>query len=91
MPTNSVMLPASPRAPHGAAAAPAAPTVIPDSGDGNATAQQLTQALRDYVVRTRTVPKTFDEFASKANVTFPPPPAGKKFVIQGQAVVLVKQ
>ena len=89
--TNSVMAPVSPRGPRGMSEAPPAATTIPDSGDPNATLQQLTQALRDYVVRTRSVPKNFEEFAAKSQVSFPAPPAGKKYAIQGQAVVLVKQ
>jgi hypothetical protein len=47
--------------------------------------------LRRYVVRTHKVPKTFDEFAANSNVQFPPPPTGKKYAIEGQAVVLTKQ
>jgi uncharacterized protein (UPF0147 family) len=73
----------------GEASAPA--PVIPDSGDVNATLQQLTQALRDYVVRTRSVPKNFDEFAAKSQAHFPQPPAGQKYAIEGQKVVLVKR
>ena len=69
--------------------APAA--VIPDSGDVDATLKQLTVALRDYVVSTRSVPKNFEEFAAKSQARFPAPPAGKKYAIQAQAVVLVKR
>jgi hypothetical protein len=82
-------LPASPRgvAQAGEAAAPA----IPDSGDTNAILQQMTLALRDYVIHTRTVPKNFDEFAAKSQGSFPQPPAGQKYAIEGQKVVLVKR
>jgi hypothetical protein len=69
------------------ASVPAA--VIPDTGDVDATLQQLTLALRDYVVRSRSVPKNFDDFAAKSQARFPLPPAGKKYAIQGQKVVLV--
>ncbi len=65
--------------------------VVADTGDVNTTLQQLTQELRDYVVRTHTVPKNFDEFAAKSQVKFPPPPAGQKYEIAGQAVVLTKR
>jgi len=71
--------------------APASGTIIPDSGDTNATLQRLTLALRDHVVRTRSVPKNFDEFAAKSMVRFPPPPAGKQYSIRGQEVVIVKR
>jgi len=53
--------------------------------------QQLTLALRDYVVRTRSVPKNFDDFAAKSQASFPQPPTGKKYAIEGQKVVLAKR
>ncbi len=84
-------MPTSPRGPVRVSEAPAPATVIPDTGDVNATLQQLTLALRDYVVRTRSVPKNFEEFAAKSGARFPDPPAGKQYAIQGQQVVLVKR
>lgn len=83
-------LPTSPRGPVRMGEAPPAP-VIPDSGDVNATLQQMTLALRDYVVHTRSVPKNFDDFAAKSRATFPQPPSGQKYAIEGQKVVLVKR
>lgn len=66
-----------------------APAVtIPASDDPQATLQQLSLELRRYVVRTHKVPRNFEEFAANANVQFPPPPPGKKYAIDGQAVVL---
>ena len=50
---------------------------------------QLSLELRKYVVRTRSVPKDFDEFLAKSGTKVPPPPAGKKYAIKDQAVVLV--
>ncbi len=84
-------LPSSPRGPLPGAVVATNGTVIAATGDVNAVLQQLTQELRDYVVRTRSVPKTFDEFASKSQVRFPAPPEGKQYALQGQAVVLVKR
>jgi hypothetical protein len=82
---------ASPRGPlRLSEAAPPAP-VIQDTNDVNATVQQLTVALRDYVVRTRSVPKNFEEFASKSQAQFPQAPAGQKYVIKGQEVALEKR
>jgi len=75
----------------GAVAAPPKAAVIPDSGDVNATLNQLTLELRRYVVGTRSVPKDFEEFAAKSRVQAPPPPPGKKYAIKGQAVILVKR
>lgn len=83
--------PPSPRGPLSMTNVPAAATAIPDNGDTSATLQRLTQALRDHVVRTRSVPKDFEEFAAKSQVNFPPPPEGKKYGIRGQEVVLVNR
>ncbi len=84
-------VPVSPRGPtRVTGASPPAPA-ISDSGDVNATLQQLTLALRDYVVATRSVPKDFEEFAAKSQARFPAPPAGKKYAIKGQEVILVKR
>ncbi len=84
-------MPLSPRGPELISQAETNSAIIPDTGDVNATLQQLTQALRDYVVRTHTVPKNFEEFASKSQVQFPAPPAGQNYAISGQTVVLVKR
>ena len=82
---------ASPRGPiRLTEAAPPAP-VIQGTNDVNATLQQLTVALRDYVVSTRSVPKNFEEFASKSQAQFPQAPAGQKYVIKGQEVILEKR
>ena len=75
----------------GATAPPATGAVIPDSGDVNATLNRLSLELRKYVVGTRSVPKNFEDFIAKSHVQAPPPPAGKKYAIQDQAVVLVKR
>ncbi|MCL4789091.1 MAG: hypothetical protein KJ070_20235 [Verrucomicrobia bacterium] len=83
--------PPSPRGPLSVTNVPAPTTVIPDSGNTTATLQRLTQALRDHVVGTRSVPKDFEEFAAKSQVSFPPPPEGKKYAIRGQEVVLVNR
>ena len=83
-------LPTSPRGPVHLGESNA-PLEIAQSGDINATLRQLTAALRDYVVSTRSVPKNFDEFATKSQITFPPPPAGQRYAIQGQEVVLSKR
>lgn len=87
-----------------AAAAPAAPTrgpgpvtvptagaVIADSADVNATLTALSSELRKYVIGTRSVPKDFEDFIGNSHVQAPPAPAGKKYAIKNQAVVLVKR
>ncbi len=82
--------PPSPRGP-GPMPVAAAPAVITDSGDVNVTLQQLSDELRKYIIRSRSVPKDFEEFAAKCNAQFPSAPAGKRYVIKDQAVVLAKK
>jgi hypothetical protein len=87
---TAVTAPPSPRGSHPSDTSTVS-TAISDSGNAEANLRQLTQALRDHVVRTKSVPKNFEEFAAKAQLNFPPPPPGKKYEIQGQEVVLVKR
>jgi hypothetical protein len=84
---------AAPPSPRGPGPMPrsGAPAVVADTGDVNATLRQLSDELRKYVIRARSVPKNFEEFAAKSQTQFPPAPAGKKYVIKGQAVVLANQ
>ena len=62
----------------------------PQNSDMSATLQELSRELRKYVVSTRSVPKSFEEFVAKSRVEIPPAPAGRKYKIQGHAVILVK-
>jgi len=75
----------------GVAQAPAAPVIVADQGDVNANLQQMTLELRRFVVSTRSVPKDFDDFVARSHAQFPPAPAGKKYRIQDQAIVLVNR
>ena len=83
---------AAPPSPRGPGPMPIAESnnVVIDAANMDVALQQLTQELRNYVVRTRSVPRNFDEFIAGSHVQAPPPPAGKKYAIRGQAVVLVK-
>lgn len=67
------------------------PIVLPDSGSPEANLNQLSLALRKYIAGTRSLPKDFNDFLAKSGVQPPPPPAGKKYVIQGQVVALADQ
>jgi hypothetical protein len=68
--------------------APPEPVVLPEAGSTEANLNQLSHALRKYVAGSRSVPKDFNDFLTKSGVQAPPPPAGKKYVIQGQIVTL---
>ena len=80
----------SPRGPGPMPPAPASTVVVSDGGI-NATLEQLSLELRKYVVRTRSVPRNFEEFIAKSNVQAPAPPPGKKYAIENKAVVLVEK
>ena len=70
---------------HLAVAPLATPTGEPDMAELNRT-------LLRWVLGHRKKPASFDEFAASANVPIPPPPAGKKYAIDGSMhIVLVKQ
>ena len=83
--------PPSPRNPGFLSDTSSPPVVVADTGNVDATLDQLTLELRRYVLRTRNVPRNFEEFAAKSALQAPPAPAGKKYAIKGQAVVLVKR
>ncbi len=70
---------------------PAGTVVVSDQGGVNATLEQLSLELRKFVVRTRSVPKSYEEFIAKSNVQAPPPPAGKKYAIENKEIVLVRR
>ena len=92
-PDPSAPAAAAARSPGAPVPTPYTPATItaPESSDMSATVRQLSLELRKYVVSTRSVPKDFEEFAAKSHIQVPPAPAGKKYSIQGQAVVLVKR
>ena len=81
--------PPSPRGPVTIGTVTPAPVVIPAADNINDTLNQLSTELRRYVVRTRSVPKNFEEFIAKSLVQAPAAPDGKKYAIQNHAVVLV--
>jgi hypothetical protein len=67
------------------------PIVVPDSGSPDANLSQLSLALRKYIAGSRSLPKDFNDFLAKSGVQPPPPPAGKKYVMQGQVIALSDQ
>ena len=89
-PVSAETAPPSPRGPGPMPAAPP-PAVIQQQTDPGTTLDQLSAELRKYVVRTRSVPKNFEDFLAKSQVQTPAPPAGKKYAIQNQAVVLINR
>jgi hypothetical protein len=70
--------------------AAAAPTVTPN---GEPDLGELNRSLLRWVMANRRKPASFEDFAATANVTIPPPPAGKKYAINPSTmhIVLVNQ
>jgi hypothetical protein len=67
---------------------PPPPVVIQENPNTDIVLGQLTRALRNYVISTQSAPKTFEEFISVSRVQAPPPPPGKKYVINHGMVIL---
>ena len=88
-PTAEALASRRPPSPYDTAAPP--PVVIPDSGDVNANLDQLSLALRKYIAGSHRLPKDFEDCVAKSGVQPPPLPAGKRYLIQGQVIVLVNQ
>ena len=78
-PTPAEVQPAADQSPVNHSAATAAPTAAqpaagPDLGE-------LNRGMIRWIVANRRRPKNFEDFAATANMTIPPPPSGKKYVI----------
>ena len=59
----------------------AAPVQITASPNGGADLKQLNHAYVTWIVQHRQAPRTFEEFIKLSGMQVPPPPAGKKYVI----------
>lgn len=56
----------------------------------DANLAELTREVRRWIVATKQRPTSFEQFATDAKVTVPPPPAGKKYALSKEMrVVLV--
>jgi hypothetical protein len=77
-----------------ASAPPAAPAPLePPPGTAVETPQlksgdvdQLTFELRKFVIANRRRPRDFQDFAASSGLQIPPPPAGKKYAINGSTM-----
>lgn len=63
-----------------------APVVAPD---GEPDLVELNRSLLRWVMVNRRKPASFEDFAATANVTIPPPPAGKKYMINPSTMHIV--
>jgi hypothetical protein len=82
--TNQSQAPAP--APTATENAPA-PATVAASPDGTPDLKALNQAYIGWIVQNRQRPKNLDEFFKLSGIQFPPPPAGKKYVIDGSGFI----
>jgi hypothetical protein len=57
------------------------PVVVATGPDGGADLKQLNHAYIGWIVQNRRRPKSFEEYVAVSGVQIPPPPAGKKYII----------
>jgi hypothetical protein len=58
--------------------------------DGGADLRDLNHAYIGWIVRTHQRAKTFEEFVAASGTKVPPPPAGKKYVIDHAGFIAIK-
>jgi hypothetical protein len=64
-----------------------ASVVITVNPAGGADLKQLNHAYVGWVMQNRRRPKNFEEFVKLSGIQIPPPPAGKKYVIDGHGFI----
>jgi hypothetical protein len=60
---------------------------VPMQGSGkpaNPDFDDLNREVKIWILSNRRLPKDFEEFAATANVQFPPPPPGKKYILDSR-------
>ena len=68
-------------------ASASAPVVVAARPDGGADLKQLNHAYIGWILQNRRRPKSFEEFVTLSGIQVPPPPAGKKYVIDGHGFI----
>jgi hypothetical protein len=72
---------AAPVVPEATPVAPEAPAVIAASPNGGANLSALNQAYIGWVIQNHHHAKSFEEYVAASGISVPPPPAGKKYII----------
>lgn len=57
------------------------PVVIAPNPDGGVDLKALNHAYIGWIVQTRRAPKSFEDYVAMSGAKVPPPPPGKKYVI----------
>jgi hypothetical protein len=74
----------------------AAPTAVPQAAtpaapdDSKRTLQSLNRSLVQWMIQNRRHPRTFQEFATSANVQIPSPPAGKEYALNQRGFIVLE-
>lgn len=83
---------AAANAPQPAPASTPPPVVVAPNPDGGVDLKALNHAYIGWVVQNRRAPKSFEDFVSMSGIKVPPPPPGKKYVIDNNGFInLVNQ
>jgi hypothetical protein len=64
-----------------------APSMIAVSPNGGADLKQLNHAYVGWIIRNGRHPKSFEEFVASSGISVPPPPAGKKYIIDKNSFI----
>ena len=84
-PTNQTASTPAPSATPNSQVAP--PTPADNANAAGPNLQVLNHELMGWVLQNHRRPKSFEEFAANANVKIPPPPAGKKYTLNGRGFI----
>lgn len=49
----------------------------------------LNRALLDWIYQNNRRPASFEEFAASANIQIPPPPPGKKYIVDSRGIIIL--
>jgi len=66
------------------------PATVPSSPDGGADLRALNHAYIGWIVQTHQRVTSFEQFVSISGIKVPPPPAGKKYVIDHAGFIAIQ-
>jgi hypothetical protein len=75
--------------PQGSQSSPT-PAVVSASPQGGADLKQLNHAYISWILQNKRRPKSFEDFVAMSGIQIPPPPAGKKYVIDKHGFINVE-
>lgn len=91
-PAAAAPAPAAPQAGPPVDLRPAQPKTlaVAEGASTDAVLQQMNRELMRWIVGHRRAPKSFEEFVANAQLTVPPPPPGKKYVLGRDMKIVLK-